>query len=44
MNLLGALSFATPLALAALLLLPVIWWLLRFTPPRGSWSATPKSW
>ena len=34
MNLLGALSFATPLALAALLLLPVIWWLLRFTPPR----------
>ena len=34
MNLLGALTFATPLALAALLLLPVIWWLLRFTPPR----------
>ena len=33
MNLLGALSFTTPLALAALLLLPVIWWLLRFTPP-----------
>ena len=34
MNLLGALTFTTPLALAALLLLPVIWWLLRFTPPR----------
>jgi hypothetical protein len=34
MNLVAALSFATPLALAALLLLPVIWWLLRFTPPK----------
>ena len=34
MSLLGALTFATPAALAALLLLPVIWWLLRFTPPR----------
>lgn len=34
MNLLNALSFTTPLALSALLLLPVIWWLLRFTPPR----------
>lgn len=34
MNLLNALSFTTPLALTALLLLPVIWWLLRFTPPR----------
>ena len=34
MNVLSALSFTTPLALAALLLLPVIWWLLRFTPPR----------
>ena len=31
---LGALTFATPLALGALALLPVIWWLLRFTPPR----------
>lgn len=31
---LGTLTFATPLALAALALLPVIWWLLRFTPPR----------
>ncbi len=30
---LGALSFATPVALAALIVLPVIWWLLRVTPP-----------
>ncbi|NBN76865.1 DUF4159 domain-containing protein [Microvirga tunisiensis] len=28
------LAFATPLILGALVLLPVIWWLLRFTPPR----------
>lgn len=34
MSLLQGLTFATPLALAALALLPVIWWLLRFTPPR----------
>ena len=34
MNILGALSFTTPLALGALILLPVIWWLLRFTPPK----------
>ena len=34
MNFLNALSFTTPMALTALLLLPVIWWLLRFTPPR----------
>ena len=31
---LQALTFTTPWALAALALLPVIWWLLRFTPPR----------
>lgn len=31
---LQALTFTTPAALAALLLLPVIWWLLRSTPPR----------
>ncbi len=31
---LQALTFTTPLALGALLALPVIWWLLRFTPPR----------
>lgn len=29
----GSLSFAVPWALAALALLPVIWWLLRLTPP-----------
>ena len=31
---LQSLSFTTPVALAALILLPVIWWLLRFTPPK----------
>ena len=31
---LEAITFLTPLALGGLLLLPVIWWLLRFTPPR----------
>ena len=30
---LGPLSFAVPWALAALVLLPAIWWLLRITPP-----------
>jgi hypothetical protein len=30
---LGAVSFAFPWALAELLALPVIWWLLRLTPP-----------
>ena len=30
---LGALSFAVPWALAALIVLPAIWWLLRLTPP-----------
>ena len=30
---LGSLSFAVPWALAALAVLPVIWWLLRITPP-----------
>ena len=29
----GAISFAVPWALAALALLPVLWWLLRLTPP-----------
>ncbi len=33
---LGSLAFATPLALTALLALPILWWLLRITPP------TPK--
>jgi hypothetical protein len=30
---LGSLAFATPLALIALLSLPILWWLLRITPP-----------
>ena len=30
---LGSLSFAAPWALAALLALPALWWLLRITPP-----------
>jgi len=32
--LLSGLAFITPAALAGLLLLPLIWWLLRFTPPK----------
>ena len=31
---LHSLSFGTPLALLGLLALPLIWWLLRFTPPK----------
>ena len=34
MAFLQALTFTTPVALAGLLLLPIIWWLLRFTPPK----------
>jgi hypothetical protein len=34
MPFLSAITFMLPLALAGLLALPVIWWLLRFTPPR----------
>ena len=30
---LGSLAFATPWMLAALILLPALWWLLRLTPP-----------
>lgn len=30
----GTIAFLNPWALAALVALPVIWWLLRFTPPR----------
>ncbi len=33
-GLLNTLQFGTPLALFGLLSLPIIWWLLRFTPPR----------
>ncbi len=34
MGALSALSFANPAALLALLALPLIWWLLRYVPPR----------
>jgi Aerotolerance regulator N-terminal len=34
-------AFATPLALWGLALLPVIWWLLRATPPRPRQQAFP---
>ncbi len=32
-NLIPGLSFGTPLILGALVLLPLVWWLLRVTPP-----------
>ncbi len=32
---LSMLQFGTPLALLGLLSLPIIWWLLRFTPPKS---------
>ena len=35
-GLLANMGFAYPLALWALLSLPAIWWLLRFTPDRKS--------
>src|SRR6185295_1777666 len=38
---LASVSFAFPAALWALLALPVIWWLLRFTPPRPQRIAFP---
>jgi Domain of unknown function (DUF4159)/Aerotolerance regulator N-terminal len=38
---LSGLSFGAPWALAGLLALPVIWWLLRFTPPRPRALAFP---
>ncbi len=37
----GAIGFLFPLALSALLLLPLIWWLLRITPPRPKIVAFP---
>ncbi|MCX8996601.1 DUF4159 domain-containing protein [Rhizobiaceae bacterium BDR2-2] len=37
----SALSFATPAVLAALLALPLIWWLLRLTPPRPQQEVFP---
>ncbi len=30
----GALAFASPFILIALVVLPAIWWLLRLTPPK----------
>lgn len=38
-----ALSFASPAALGALLLLPAIWWLLRLIPPRPRVQAFPPT-
>jgi hypothetical protein len=37
----GLLTFGAPLALAGLALLPVIWWLLRVTPPRPELEVFP---
>ena len=37
----GSLAFATPLILTALIALPVIWWLLRLTPPRPEREVFP---
>ncbi|MDY8110081.1 DUF4159 domain-containing protein [Fulvimarina sp. 2208YS6-2-32] len=36
-----SLSFGAPLVLAGLLALPVIWWLLKLTPPRPQTEAFP---
>src|SRR5690348_6900650 len=41
MNLFSSLTFATPWLLAALAALPVIWWLLRVTPPAPRRVAFP---
>ncbi len=41
LGLLSQLQFALPLALWGLLALPVIWWLLRFVPPRPTQVAFP---
>jgi hypothetical protein len=38
---LSALAFTSPLVLGALALLPVIWWLLRLTPPRPQTEVFP---
>jgi hypothetical protein len=37
----GALAFATPAVLIALVALPAIWWLLRITPPRPEKEVFP---
>jgi hypothetical protein len=41
MLVLGSLAFASPWLLAALAALPVIWWLLRVTPPAPRYIAFP---
>ncbi len=41
MLILGPVSFAAPWALAAFLVLPVLWWLLRITPPQPTRIAFP---
>lgn len=38
----GAFFFAAPLALLGLLVLPVLWWLLRATPPRPAFQELPS--
>ena len=38
-----ALGFTTPAILGALALLPVIWWLLRVTPPRPQRISFPPT-
>lgn len=40
-GLFASLTFATPWVLAALALLPAIWWLLRLTPPRPEQTTFP---
>ncbi|MEP0943065.1 MAG: DUF4159 domain-containing protein [Rhizobiaceae bacterium] len=42
MNLLG-LTFASPLILLGLIALPLIWWLLRLTPPRPKQEVFPPT-
>lgn len=40
---LGAIGFLEPMLLGGLLLLPLIWWLLRFTPPRPKTIVFPPT-
>ena len=47
---LGPIAFAVPWILGALIVLPILWWLLRLTPPSpfkqaalGVWSAVLQS-
>ena len=40
---LGPIGFLEPWALAGLAALPVIWWLLRFTPPRPQLVVFPPT-